>query len=367
MKRGPIGLGLAAALALALFLAGCGGKGNLNANPSELDFGNLPLSTQSGIQRVTIKNEDRGDIKIQSLMIAGTNPQAFSITDATTCAGGAELGKRDSCVVAVRFRANGLGQRSAILEVANDGDNSPTEVKLVGTGVGASSVTLGTTRMDFSSVDLGQSRTQQTTVTNTGNAALTFTSIAIQGTNASDFALASASTTCSKSTPVKVGASCTIAVAFSPKAVGQRSASLVLQHNAKGSPSTIELTGQGVGKAQIGLSPTTLDFGTVALGSKSKSKTVTVKNSGTASLTVIGLSIGGTDVADFRVSGGTCSEGGKVGAGKSCTVTVVFAPTASGVRTANLAVATSANSQPSRVNLQGTGASPSPPPTTTTG
>ena len=80
----------------------------------------------------------------------------------------------------------------------------------------------------------------------------------------------------------------------------------------------------------ISISPTALGFGTVATGSTSAAQTVTVTNSGSAAASV-SLAISG----DFTQTS-TC--GSSLAAGASCTVSVRFAPAATGSRSGNLTV-----------------------------
>ncbi len=87
------------------------------------------------------------------------------------------------------------------------------------------------------------STAQSVTLTSTGNAALTVTSVTIGGANAGDFALAS--NTCSGQS-IAVGATCSVAVTFTPTATGPRSATVSFSDNAaSGSPQTVSLTGNG--------------------------------------------------------------------------------------------------------------------------
>jgi hypothetical protein len=83
---------------------------------------------------------------------------------------------------------------------------------------------------------------QTATLTNTGNAALTISSVTISGTNVGDFGIAA--NTCGSS--LNAGSACTVRVAFTPQAAGSRSASLTITDNAAGSPHTVALSGTGV-------------------------------------------------------------------------------------------------------------------------
>jgi hypothetical protein len=82
---------------------------------------------------------------------------------------------------------------------------------------------------------------ESVTLTNTGVATLTISSISITGTNAADFAQ---SNTCGSS--VSAGANCTISVTFTPSIVGAESAAVSISDNATGSPQTVSLSGTGV-------------------------------------------------------------------------------------------------------------------------
>ncbi len=89
-----------------------------------------------------------------------------------------------------------------------------------------------------------QSPVQTVTVTNSGNAALTLSSVA---PSSPSFALAS-SGTCGVSFPVNVPASmsCTLDVVFDPLTVGLINASFSVVNNAAGSPDFITVTGTGL-------------------------------------------------------------------------------------------------------------------------
>lgn len=102
----------------------------------------------------------------------------------------------------------------------------------------------------------------------------------------------------------------------------------------------------------MNLLPNHLDFGTQGVGTVSPPKTVTLTNVGTTALAITSISIAGADFGDFSQSN-NC--GTAVGAGKSCTITVRFIPTATGPRIAALSLADNGGGSPQRVALSGTG------------
>ncbi len=98
----------------------------------------------------------------------------------------------------------------------------------------------------------------------------------------------------------------------------------------------------------LNASPTTLSFGDVASGSTSSAQTVTVSNPGSSAASVSSVSVTGA----FSQTN-TC--GTSIPAGGTCTVSVKFAPTATGSASGNLSVASSAPGSPLTVALSGTG------------
>jgi hypothetical protein len=97
--------------------------------------------------------------------------------------------------------------------------------------------------------------------------------------------------------------------------------------------------------------PSALNFGSVATGSTSAAQTVTVSNPTGSAAAVSGITASG----DFSQTN-TC--GSSVPANGSCTVSVKFAPTATGARTGTLTVGAGGNT--STVALSGTGTAPGP-------
>lgn len=204
-------------------------------------------------------------------------------------------------------------------------------------------------------LDGTSSAPQQVTLSNPGTAALSITKIGFTGTNASAF-----SETDNCGTSVAVGSSCTINVVFSPTAAGAYSASLSITDNASGSPQTITLTGAGVAPAPaVGFSSGSLTFAALVVGETSTPQSVTLTNTGTASLIVSSVGITGTNATSFSVDTASTNCVGTVLVGKSCTISVTFAPQAFGQLSAAVSVTDNASGSPQSVTLSGTGAEPS--------
>ena len=103
-----------------------------------------------------------------------------------------------------------------------------------------------------------------------------------------------------------------------------------------------------VAAPKVQLSPTSLTFASQLLHTTSAAQTVTLTNTGTATLSVAGIAASG----DFKQST-TC--GSAVPAAAKCTISVTFTPTATGTRTGKVTITDNAAGSPQSVTLTGTG------------
>jgi hypothetical protein len=219
--------------------------------------------------------------------------------------------------------------------------------------------------LPFSGVTLGQSSgALSATLSNSGNAALNIGTLVIGGSAASDFSLTGGS--CVNGASVGAGANCNVQLTFSPSATGARGATLNISHNGIGGASSVALSGTGnaVPQATIGLSASNVDFGAVLVGSASPVRSITVSNSGQATLNLSGISTGGPNAALITL-GGSCATPTPVAAGASCTVTVQARPLASGAFSASLNLASNASNGAVAIGLAGSGAAATPAATAT--
>jgi hypothetical protein len=137
-------------------------------------------------------------------------------------------------------------------------------------------------------------------------------------------------------------------VVFSPTVVGAASGALTIIDNA--GSQTVTLTGNGT--SPVTLSSSSLSFGSLAVGSTSSARTVTVANRLSSVLTFSGI---GASVP-FAITSNAC--GASLAAGASCAVGVTFSPTAIGPATGTLSFADDAINSPQTVSLSGTGTAP---------
>ncbi len=106
----------------------------------------------------------------------------------------------------------------------------------------------------------------------------------------------------------------------------------------------------------VALSASSLDFGSLGVGTPSAPLSVTVSNTGSAALHPARATVSGPAAGDFAITGDSCG-GQTIAAGASCVLTVVFTPATAGARSAELALADDASGSPQTVALGGVGVS----------
>ena len=322
----------------------------VSLSPTTLTFASTTEGSTSAAQTVTVKNTGTGTVTLSSETITGTDASSF-VKSATTC--GSTLAAGASCTVSVEFKPAAAGTLKASLSIADNATGAPQTIALTGTGVAPTlTVSLSPTALTFASTTEGSTSAAQTVmVKNTGTGTVTLSSETITGTDASSFV--KSATICGST--LAAGASCTVSVEFKPAAAGTLKASLSIADNATGTPQTIALTGTGVAPTlTVSLSPTALTFVSTTEGSTSAAQAITVKNTGTGTVTLSSETITGTNASSFVKSATTC--GSTLAAGASCTVSVEFKPAAAGTLKASLSVADNATGTPQTVALTGTGA-----------
>jgi hypothetical protein len=139
-------------------------------------------------------------------------------------------------------------------------------------------------------------------------------------------------------------------VKFTPLVTGSVVAGITIVDNA--SITTQVQNAAGAGVLPITLSPTSINFGTVAVGNTSTVQVVTVTNNQTTAVPINSVVASG----DFiYTSGGGIPCGASVPANSICTLGVEFAPTATGGISGDLTFNYAAGSSPQVVALSGTG------------
>lgn len=310
-------------------LVGNGSTPLVTLDNTSLTFDSLPVGNTSDAKTITLSNTGNATLNTSSIAATG----AFAETN--NCPAALAFG--DSCQIQVTFTPSAGGVSNGTVVITDDAPDSPQTVTLTGSGY-VTTATVSPGSVTFQNQTVATTSDAQTiTVSNTGSNAMTVASVVTTG----DFAQTNNCTT------VATGGSCTVSVTFTPTVSGSRTGTLAINDNAQGNPHTVALSGTGIAGA-ASISPASLTFSTLNVGTASTAKTLTVTNTGNGSLTLSGIQTTG----DFSE---TNDCGGSVAPSASCSVQVTFTPTASGARTGTISFTDSAGDSPQTVQVSGTG------------
>ncbi len=333
------------------------------------------FSTVATTRTFTIENVGTDTLNIGAISISGANAADFTVTtnpSATVMAGA-------STTFVVTFLPSALGVRNATISIANDDANeNPYDFSIRGTGVvqemniqgNAVSIADGDATptvadwTDFGlAIPISGSVTRIFTIQNSGSMNLTLGAITFTGANPTDF-----SVTAMPSSPVTGSGTTTFAVTFAPTAFGVRTAVMSVANNdsdenpynftiqGTGVAPEIDVQGNAVSIVDGDSTPTVADwtdFGTTDVNTGGVIRTFTINNTGTADLNIGTISFSGVNPSDFSV---TTAPSSSVAVSASTTFIVTFLPTAAGVRTAILSIASDdPNENPYDFTLQGFG------------
>jgi len=388
----------------------------LTVSPTNLDFGNVVLGYANATQAlvvglVTGATTDSG---VLSTAFSGDAKGDFTIGTADTCTG-KTIQPGQTCTIPVTFTASALGTRTAALKIsgANGGSYSISLtgkawplVQLLAYDATPTAATPAT-GLDFGMSPngaAGQKHKYRVVVRGATDptAASTISQIVLAAGTPADFVYADTTPNpCNGatltglvpggtgrtapsiwkdnvSTPTTPSSSattddyftngfwiCDFQVQFNPqsgKSATAKTATVTASGSAGGSD---HLTLTGIASGPLTFDVTSYTFQTpVAIGTNlaanlsADSKTFLITNQGQVSQGPLTVSLSSTG-GDFAIIDDTCSTATKATGGQ-CTVTVGFAPTAAGTRTATLTVASPSTSESSSVTITGTGAQPAP-------
>src|SRR5450830_833482 len=273
--------------------------------PTSLTFSGANIGQVSAPLAATLTNSGNAALNIGSISIGGAAAGDFALAGGS-CANGASIAAGANCTVQATFTPTAAGARAATLTVTHNATGGSSTVSLNGTGNATPQATIA---LSASTVDFGKlltgtpSTVASITVTNSGQAALNFSSISIGGASA---AIITRAGTCAVGTPVAAGGSCSVTVQAAPATAGAIAASLTLASNASnGSGSvTVSLTGTAAAPAPaVSATPSAVAFGSQTIGAAAASQTVTLANTGNVVLNI--SSVGVTGSPTVTLSGST--------------------------------------------------------------
>ncbi len=306
-------------------------------SPTSLTFGPQAQGTVSPAQTLTLTNTGTAALNInQVTFLTNENDESSEFTFVNNCPD-APIAPKASCTISVSYAPDTSSEPpdlDALIVIDNAQNQGSQSVGLSG-GVSVSAVVtpanLAFGNQAINTTSASQAITISNPATNTGS--LTIASVVVSAGFAE-------TNTCVAAQTLLPGTTCTISVSFSPTAVQSYTGTVVITDSAVGSPQIVPITGTGTGAAQvITISPTSFNFGSQAVGSSGSPETFTVTNPGPAAVTVSGISASANWQLPAPNTDGACSiESTNLLSGSSCTIAVVFSPSAAGALTGTLTV-----------------------------
>lgn len=313
------------------------------------------------VRTFTVRNLGSAALNVSNVSLSGAGAADYAVggitLPVTVAAGGSQT-------FTVTFNPSLRGVRNAVVNIASDdADEALYDFALHGKGVDpelvvtyyGSAVELadGSTD-DFASAVVSSTGSSGYTqerfqVKNTGDVPLTLTNVTFGGADASQFSLNIWPTTFPQ--VLGVNESQTFYVYFNPTSVGPKTASLLipndddtegayaLQLTGLGVEPEIDVLGNGVSIADNDTTPVLTDhtdFGGAVLDGETVVTTFTISNTGTSSIHVSSITIGGAHAGNFTLSGITLPK--VVAPSTTQTFEVTFDPSASGLRTATVTI-----------------------------
>ena len=323
---------------LSVPLAGTGvTPGQLTASPASLSFGNVTTGSTSSLSE-KLTNTGGSSLTISQISASGTGFSLSGITLPLT------LAAAQSVTFTASFAPQTAGSASGNLAISSTGSNPSSSVSLSGTGVSAGQLAASPASLTFGNVTTGSTSSLSEKLTNSGGSPLTISQISASGAG---FSLSGITL------PVTLAAaqSVTFSATFAPQTAGSATGILAISSNGSNPTFSVAETGIGALPGQLAVSPSTINFGSVTVGTpQNQAGTLTATNS---SVTVSSF---GVSASQFSVSGLTLPV--TIPAGSSVGFELTFAPQTSGSASANVTFASNAANSPSVEVVTGSGVMP---------
>jgi len=307
--------------------------------PLVLNFPATIVNQTPASQNIAVSNTG-GSLATLSTPVLSGNTVDFAVF-ANTC--GTTLAAGTGCTLSITFTPTATGARSATLSITDDaGTNSSATqtASLTGIGEAPATDTLSAFALTFAQQQIGTTSGAQTiTLTNSGGVPLTLIAASV---SPGDFSVVNA---CGNS--LAAHATCALKVIFSPTAVGARTSTLTITDQFR--YQNVALSGTGIAGPGVSLTPVSLVYPATGVGLTALAQTLTLTNNGGIPLTVSSVAAS----PGFAIALNSCTTTLSVNA--SCSLTIVFAPTAPGPIAGTLTFADNAGSGVQTTSVSGTG------------
>jgi hypothetical protein len=311
--------------------------GSLTVMPTSIAFGSVQAGN-SQQQSAILTNTGGTGVTISQATVSGTGFSLSGLALPLVLAAG------QSTNLTVTFAPQSAGSVTGSVTITSNAPNPTLTVPLSGTGISPGALTANPTSLSFGSVQVGNSNTLSQVVTNTGGSNVTISQDTVTGSGFSVTGFTPPLTL----TP---GQSYTFSVIYAPQSAGNVTGSISITSSASNPNLTIPLSGAGTAAGQLTVTPTTLNFSNVVVGTSANQ--TAILSAGGATVTVTSDNF---TSSEFSLSG--LSFPVTIQAANSASFTVTFTPQSTGTASATLTFASNASNPSTVQSLAGTGAAP---------
>jgi hypothetical protein len=312
-------------------LSGTGAQPNVSLVPATLAFDNQNVGTTSAAQTVTLTNTGSGPLTVTSTQVS------TSYAENDTCVAASPIVANGTCIITVTFTPTTTGNQPGSATITDNAGSQAISLSGAGTDVAA---TANAGNLN-ATIDAAVNGNLSATL---GYSGQTLT-----------FAVATAPTHGS----VTITNAATGAFTYTPTAGYVGSDSFTFNAtDAYALASNTATESVMIAGPIASLSPSSFTYPNTAAGGSSSGEVFTLSNSGNAALAITTISKAGPNPNQFGITANTC--GASLAAGTSCTITLVFDPTAPNPYSSGVIVVDSDPSGQQESTVSGTGTVVSP-------
>ena len=341
------------------------GTTEILSDTGSYNIGIILINSNSNDISFQIQNLGQKDLKLTGdpkVSLSGSNVNAFNLLSQPQ----SPISPGNSSNFSLNFSPDAVGLFSITVNIANnDSNESSFTFAVTGTGTdqnipdisitqGNTNINSGTGTYDFGYVQNGYSSSEEIfTIENTGTETLNLISdpnINISGSDADQFFVSQPALS-----SITVGNSAYFTLTFSPTSDGLKQATISIETNDDDeNPFTFSVSGTGSstpipdisvkqGTDNINSGDGNCDLGSAQANAGTSSIDITIENSGSADLNLIGspydrlsyVGISGTYADQFSITQPTTAS---IAAGNTTDFSINFAPTSSGTKEATISI-----------------------------
>ncbi len=313
--------------------------GALTPSPASLNFGSVEVGSNQALTE-TLTNSGGSSVTVTQVNPTGTGYSVSGLSLPLTLTAGQSQG------FSVTFTPSSAGNSSGNLAILSNASNASLNVPLSGNGLAPGSLAPSPSSLSFGDVQVGNNQQLSETLTNSGGVNVNISQASVAGTGFTMSGLNPPLTL----TP---GQHYTFTVTFTPPSPGSDSGNVSIVSNASNPNLSIPLSGTGtpVPQGTLAVTPTSMDFGNVVVGTNSQ-LTGTLTASG-ESVTVSSDIFNGSAYALSGISFPVT-----IPAGQHVQFTITFTPAGTGAASGSVSFASNASNSPTVETFTGDGTPP---------